>query len=76
MSEEEKRDVENLIMKLKDLITQKDPSVTGFNIGTNVGKSAGQTLFHAHIHLIPRRDGNTSNPRSGIRGVIPDKMSY
>lgn len=47
-----------------------------FNIGINFGESAGQTIFHAHIHLIPRRDGDTPDPRSGVRGVIPDKMSY
>ena len=35
-----------------------------------------QTVFHAHIHLIPRRDGDTPHPRGGVRGVIPDKMSY
>jgi len=36
----------------------------------------GQRIFHAHIHLIPMRDGDTPNPRSGVRGVIPDKMDY
>ena len=43
----------------------KDNSVTGFNIGTNVGESAGQTIFHAHIHLIPRRNDDTPHPRGG-----------
>ena len=49
---------------------------TGFNVGINEGTSAGQTIFHAHIHLIPRRDGDTNNPRGGVRGVIPAKQSY
>ena len=38
--------------------------------------SAGQTIFHAHIQIIPRRDGDTPNPTGGVRGVIPDKMCY
>ena len=53
-----------------------DPTITGFNVGINEGTSAGQTIFHAHIHLIPRRDGDTNNPRGGVRGVIPAKQSY
>jgi len=57
-------------------ITEKDHSVAGFNIGTNIGESAGQTIFHAHIHLIPRRNDDTPHPRGGVRGVIPEKMSY
>ncbi|UCE75489.1 MAG: HIT family protein [Methanomassiliicoccales archaeon] len=50
--------------------------MTGFNIDTNCGESSGQTIFHTHIHLIPRRSGDTPNLRGGVRGVIPDKMSY
>ena len=76
MDGSEKKDTEILIIKLKNSILEKDHSVTGFNIGTNIGESAGQTIFHAHIHLIPRRNGDTPNPRGGVRGVIPEKMSY
>ncbi|CAB1082805.1 HIT family protein [Olavius algarvensis Delta 1 endosymbiont] len=76
LDETEKRDIDALIMILKNRIMEKDHSVTGFNIGTNIGESAGQTIFHAHIHLIPRRKGDTPNPRGGVRGVIPEKMSY
>jgi len=76
MNKTERKDTENLIIILKDGIVESDSSVTGFNIGTNIGKSAGQTVFHAHIHLIPRRDGDTLEPRGGVRGVIPGKMSY
>jgi ATP adenylyltransferase len=72
----ERRDAEKLLFIMKKRISEQDSSVTGFNIGANSGKSAGQTIFHAHIHLIPRRDGDTPNPRGGVRGVIPDKMSY
>jgi len=65
-----------LLAQLKKDIELKDKLVTGFNIGMNNGKSAGQTIFHCHIHLIPRRDGDTSSPRGGVRGVIPSKQSY
>ena len=53
-----------------------DDTITGFNIGMNIGEDAGQTIFHCHIHIIPRRQGDTSNPRGGVRGVIPDKQKY
>ncbi|NIO19566.1 MAG: HIT domain-containing protein, partial [Candidatus Aenigmarchaeota archaeon] len=72
----ERRDAEGLLRILKNRILRKDQSVTGFNIGSNGGASAGQTIFHAHIHLIPRRDGDTPDPRGGVRGVIPEKMGY
>ena len=76
MTEKERRDAEALLIILKSRISAADRTVTGFNIGINCGESAGQTIFHAHIHLIPRRDGDTPHPRGGVRGVIPDKMSY
>jgi len=65
-----------LLEKTKDSIFSNDPSVTGFNIGINIGKDAGQTIFHCHIHLIPRRSGDVENPTGGVRGVIPSKQSY
>jgi len=76
MTSKEKRDAENLLQALQEKISQDDPSVTGFNVGMNCGISAGQSVMHAHIHLIPRRDGDTSQPRGGVRGVIPRKMDY
>lgn len=76
LTEKERQDAESLIKILRQRISEKDPSVTGFNVGANSGESAGQTIFHAHIHLIPRRDGDTPNPRGGVRGVIPGKMDY
>ena len=42
----------------------------------NIGKDAGQTIFHCHIHIIPRRHGDTPNPKGGVRGVIPLKQKY
>jgi diadenosine tetraphosphate (Ap4A) HIT family hydrolase len=49
---------------------------TGYNIGVNCGKSAGQTVMHCHIHIIPRYDGDMEDPRGGVRGVIPEKQKY
>ena len=51
-------------------------SVKGFNIGTNAGKVAGQSIMHCHIHLIPRREGDVENPQGGVRSVIPNKQHY
>jgi diadenosine tetraphosphate (Ap4A) HIT family hydrolase len=50
-----------------------DQSVKGFNVGINVGHDAGQTVFHVHVHLIPRRYGDVESPRGGVRSVIPGK---
>jgi diadenosine tetraphosphate (Ap4A) HIT family hydrolase len=61
---------------MKEKILKQDDTVTGFNIGMNNGKDAGQTIFHCHIHLIPRRKGDVDNPRGGVRGIIPSKQSY
>lgn len=50
--------------------------VSGFNIGINNGESAGQTIYHCHIHLIPRRDGDVEQPRGEVRHIIPGKGYY
>ena len=50
--------------------------VEAFNIGLNDGCPAGQTVMHAHIHVVPRRDGDVSDPRGGVRWVIPEKADY
>ena len=65
-----------LIFKAKDQILKEDSTVKGFNIGTNVGKEAGQSIMHCHIHLIPRREGDVENPQGGVRSVIPLKQHY
>jgi len=66
----------DLIKKIKEEILLKDPSVKGFNIGSNAGKIAGQSVLHCHIHLIPRREGDVENPQGGVRSVIPTKQHY
>lgn len=53
-----------------------DLTVEGFNIGANIGAVAGQTIFHCHLHLIPRRRGDVENPRGGVRHIIPGKGAY
>ena len=65
-----------LILKTKEKILKQDSNVKGFNIGTNAGRSAGQSIMHCHIHLIPRREGDVENPQGGVRSVIPNKQHY
>ena len=67
---------DDLIKKLQQKITSEDSTVKGFNVGTNSGKVAGQSIFHCHIHVIPRREGDVENPQGGVRSVIPSKQHY
>lgn len=60
----------------KSDIEKIDNTVEGFNIGMNTGKVAGQSIFHCHIHLIPRREGDVENPQGGVRHVVPGKGHY
>ena len=76
LSDEEVIACNNLIKQIKDKITSKDLSVKGFNVGTNSGVIAGQSIMHCHIHLIPRREGDVDNPQGGVRSVIPLKQHY
>ena len=66
----------NLIKIIKKEVMDVDKSVKAFNIGTNAGKLAGQSIMHCHIHLIPRREGDVENPQGGVRSVIPKKQYY
>lgn len=65
-----------LVSIVKDNIKKDDDSVKGFNLGVNSGVSAGQTVMHCHMHLIPRRNGDAESPEGGVRGVIPSKQKY
>lgn len=51
-------------------------SPDGYNIGVNIGPAAGQSIFHVHIHIIPRYKGDVENPQGGVRHVIPKKGHY
>ena len=55
---------------------QESMSPDGFNIGVNAGSAAGQTIDHAHIHVIPRFHGDVEDPKGGVRWVIPHKAKY
>ena len=72
----ERNAIEELLHEQRILLLKRDKTITGFNIGINSGESAGQTIFHVHVHLIPRRDKDVSNPRGGIRHIIPGKGDY
>ena len=65
--------IHQLITEQRQAILNADSTVLGFNVGVNSGSVAGQTIFHAHIHLIPRREGDVVDPRGGVRGVILSK---
>ncbi len=76
LTQEELLACDALLRTLRKQISEQDPSVEGFNVGSNDGEVAGQTIFHCHIHLIPRRAGDVERPRGGIRHLIPGKGDY
>ena len=76
LTEDEILACNQLILEVRQRILDQDPAVQGFNIGMNAGEVAGQTVFHCHIHLIPRRKGDVDNPRGGVRHTIPGKGHY
>jgi len=72
---EEQRAVLDLLGKAK-LQLDAERSPAGYNIGINDGPAAGQTVRHLHLHLIPRYDGDTEDPRGGVRWVFPHRAAY
>ena len=76
MTNEEVISCNELIKNIKKEVELKDPTIKGFNIGTNIGEISGQSILHCHIHLIPRREGDVENPQGGVRSVIPSKQHY
>jgi len=55
---------------------EQSQSPDGYNIGINDGEIAGQTVMHVHLHVIPRRAGDVTDPRGGIRWILPTKAPY
>lgn len=75
LTQKEKKDMDELIKKGREFLAHHyQPD--GYNIGFNCGHAAGQSVFHCHCHLIPRYNGDTPEPKGGIRGAIPHKMNY
>lgn len=72
----ERNAIERLLRQCREDLLAGDASIDGFNVGANAGASAGQTVFHVHVHLIPRRTGDVENPRGGVRGVVSGKQDY
>jgi diadenosine tetraphosphate (Ap4A) HIT family hydrolase len=64
-----------LAWELKRVLAERHQP-DGFNLGVNIGDAAGQTVGHAHLHLIPRYRGDVREPRGGIRWIIPEKAAY
>ena len=76
LNEEEIIELNKILNNQKKELQKLDDEITGFNVGVNIGKDAGQSIMHCHIHLIPRRNGDVEDPRGGVRGVIPEKQKY
>lgn len=74
-TEEENRDFRTLILKAKEHL-DKAYSPDGYNIGNNNDLAAGQSVFHLHIHVIPRYTGDVDNPKGGVRWVVPKNSQY
>ena len=75
LTEDEVADMMALVRKVKLLVDARFRP-DGYNIGINVGEAAGQSVFHVHMHLIPRYAGDVPDPKGGVRGVIPEKQKY
>lgn len=76
LNKNELNDLNKILKIQKKKLIKLDTKITGFNVGVNIGKDAGQSIMHCHIHLIPRRKGDVDDPRGGVRGVIPSKQKY
>ena len=76
LTAEELNELNQILKEQKEKLKSLDSSISGYNVGVNVGKDAGQSIMHCHIHLIPRRKGDVDDPKGGVRGVIPSKQKY
>ena len=76
LTKDEMGDLDEILKKQKKELKNLDKEISAFNVGVNIGKDAGQSIMHCHIHLIPRREGDVDNPQGGVRSVIPLKQHY
>jgi len=76
LSQPEINSIFKLTHELEAKLSNEDSTITGFNIGFNAGTDAGQTIFHCHMHLIPRRKGDVKNPIGGLRNIVTGKGDY
>ena len=76
LSDEENIELNQILKDQKKELKDLDSNISGFNVGVNIGKDAGQSIMHCHIHLNPRRKGDVEDPRGGVRGVIPERQKY
>ena len=74
-TDKELRAIDQLLRKSRAILMQ-EKAPDGFNIGINVGAAAGQTVFHLHVHLIPRYVGDHAQPAGGVRHIIPGQGYY
>ncbi|BCS35966.1 HIT family protein [Luteitalea sp. TBR-22] len=76
LTAEEQQAIWALVEPARRLIEAAGIQPDGYNIGVNVGIAAGQTIDHAHLHVIPRHRGDVADPRGGVRWVVPDRAAY
>jgi diadenosine tetraphosphate (Ap4A) HIT family hydrolase len=75
LTSDEQDDIWELVWEVRELL-MVERKVKAFNVGVNAGRAAGQTVRHAHVHLIPRYPGDVPDPRGGVRWVIPERARY
>jgi len=75
LSDEEYQGLWGAVRTVRNIL-QGELRPAGFNIGVNDGAAAGQTVFHAHVHVIPRYAGDSSDPRGGVRWILPERAPY
>src|SRR5262245_25462799 len=75
LNEAEQHSVWLLVAEVRKWLAAKYETAD-FNVGINDGPLAGQTVLHAHVHVIPRRAGDVQDPRGGVRWVLPSKAAY
>lgn len=75
LPEEEYADVWRLVRRVRETLSSWW-NIDGFTVGVNDGEAAGQTVLHAHVHVIPRHTGDVADPRGGIRWILPARAQY